>query len=207
MLFGAIPLFKHAHYGFDWRDALVCIWGGLRGAVGLALALAITSDELIVDCDEVEAAVVADGGCSFAGAARFKRVALLHMCITVGVTLLVNAPSSSLLVKAVGLTKLPGVLAVTKGASAAAHSGSCRGGLSPLAVQVGGILNSRDARGGGRHDASLPHKPQAYVAAMACMIEPLDGRPHSAISHPAPNHLRPNSGGRRFVARAKAPDV
>jgi len=108
MLFGAIPLFKHAHYGFDWRDALVCIWGGLRGAVGLALALAITSDELIVDCDEVEAAVVADGGCSFAGAARFKRVALLHMCITVGVTLLVNAPSSSLLVKAVGLTKLPG---------------------------------------------------------------------------------------------------
>eukprot|EP00965_Chrysotila_dentata_P261758 6214359-Pleurochrysis_carterae.AAC.6 len=37
-------------YGYDWREALVSTWGGLRGAVSLALSVALSLDEQIVDC-------------------------------------------------------------------------------------------------------------------------------------------------------------
>eukprot|EP00966_Prymnesium_polylepis_P230202 5326552-Prymnesium_polylepis.1 len=40
VMFGVIPLFRSSMYGYDWRDALVLSWGGLRGAVGLGLAVA-----------------------------------------------------------------------------------------------------------------------------------------------------------------------
>ena len=33
------PFLKRSGYGINWRIALVLLWGGLRGAVGLALAL------------------------------------------------------------------------------------------------------------------------------------------------------------------------
>ena len=52
LIFAFIPLFRRGLYGFDWRDALVLSWGGLRGAVGLALALAVASDHLITDCNQ-----------------------------------------------------------------------------------------------------------------------------------------------------------
>ena len=81
VMFSAIPLFRHSHYGFDWRDALVCTWGGLRGAVSLALALAITSSPLIVDCDDASATAAA-GHCSFAGAARCVSVLIYSFCIS-----------------------------------------------------------------------------------------------------------------------------
>ena len=35
------PLFKRMPYGWTWKEALISAWGGLRGAVGLALALDI----------------------------------------------------------------------------------------------------------------------------------------------------------------------
>jgi NhaP-type Na+/H+ or K+/H+ antiporter len=118
ILFLFTPIISQSLYGFTWREALVCTWGGLRGAVGLALALAVSTDTEIIDCDdeaaaEAAAAAAAQGlhgseGCAFSGVTRFKRVTLLHTCITVFVTLLFNAPSSGLLVKAVGLTKLAG---------------------------------------------------------------------------------------------------
>jgi sodium/hydrogen exchanger 10/11 len=34
-------------YGFSWREAVVCTWGGLRGAIGLALALVVLHSEYI----------------------------------------------------------------------------------------------------------------------------------------------------------------
>jgi sodium/hydrogen exchanger 10/11 len=41
------PIFKHLEYGFSWSEVLVCSWGGLRGAVGLALALVVYLDQRI----------------------------------------------------------------------------------------------------------------------------------------------------------------
>lgn len=34
----------HIGYGFTWQTAVVVSWGGLRGAVGLALALQVYID-------------------------------------------------------------------------------------------------------------------------------------------------------------------
>ena len=35
------PILRRTGYGINWKTALVMLWGGLRGAVGLALALGI----------------------------------------------------------------------------------------------------------------------------------------------------------------------
>ena len=35
------PLLKRLGTGFDWRTGAVVVWGGLRGSVGLALALVV----------------------------------------------------------------------------------------------------------------------------------------------------------------------
>ena len=36
---GLTPLLMHIGYSIDWKQIIVITWGGLRGAVGLALAL------------------------------------------------------------------------------------------------------------------------------------------------------------------------
>lgn len=38
------PFLTRLGYGLPWKDAVVMIWGGLRGAVGLALALQVALD-------------------------------------------------------------------------------------------------------------------------------------------------------------------
>jgi NhaP-type Na+/H+ or K+/H+ antiporter len=38
------PIFVRLEYSFSWSEVLVCSWGGLRGAVGLALALVVYLD-------------------------------------------------------------------------------------------------------------------------------------------------------------------
>ena len=113
VMFGVIPMFRVSQYGYDWRDALVITWGGLRGAVGLALAVAVYEDGGIVDCDDAAGSSGSSSGsddasssCSFAGAARFKQVVLFHVCLTVVMTLLVNAPTSGPILKKIGLTKM-----------------------------------------------------------------------------------------------------
>ena len=42
------PLLTRMGYGLPWKDAVVMIWGGLRGAVGLALALQVAMDYEVV---------------------------------------------------------------------------------------------------------------------------------------------------------------
>lgn len=42
MVIGALtPLLTHIGYRIDWKQVIVITWGGLRGAVGLALALVV----------------------------------------------------------------------------------------------------------------------------------------------------------------------
>lgn len=35
------PILTHIGYQIDWKQATVITWGGLRGAVGLSLALVV----------------------------------------------------------------------------------------------------------------------------------------------------------------------
>ena len=72
VMFGVIPIFRSGQYGYDWRDALVITWGGLRGAVGLALAAAVSSDAEILDCGESPNARFC-----ITGGARLKQVAFI----------------------------------------------------------------------------------------------------------------------------------
>ena len=39
------PLLKRIGYGLTWQNGVVMVWGGLRGAVGLALALIVLHDK------------------------------------------------------------------------------------------------------------------------------------------------------------------
>ena len=38
---GLTPLLMHIGYSIDWKQIIIITWGGLRGAVGLALALVV----------------------------------------------------------------------------------------------------------------------------------------------------------------------
>lgn len=35
------PLLCRAGYGLDWKEAIILVWSGLRGAVALALSLSV----------------------------------------------------------------------------------------------------------------------------------------------------------------------
>ena len=43
----AMPLLRRVGYGLTWQEAVVLVWSGLRGAVGLALSLFLLLDDLI----------------------------------------------------------------------------------------------------------------------------------------------------------------
>lgn len=42
------PILMRIGYGLQWQNAVVAAWGGLRGAVGLALALQVYIDHPLV---------------------------------------------------------------------------------------------------------------------------------------------------------------
>ena len=44
MLIAFSPVLIHTGYGLSWQNGVVIMWGGLRGAVGLALALQVAID-------------------------------------------------------------------------------------------------------------------------------------------------------------------
>lgn len=117
VMYCVIPLFRNGHYGYDWKDALICTWGGLRGDVSLALAVAVYSDNLIRDCGAVgiESASYSASDSGSAGGLlncipegeRVKQVCLLHVCLTVLLTLVFNASTCGALLRNIGMTQLP----------------------------------------------------------------------------------------------------
>ena len=78
------PLLRISGYGMDWRRATVVAFGGLRGAVGLALALIVKLNDKVKDSE-------------------FKSVLLLHMGVVRVLTLLINASLTPTVLKLVGL--------------------------------------------------------------------------------------------------------
>lgn len=41
------PILRHTGYGMSWKEGIVMTWGGLRGAVSLALALQVAHHDTI----------------------------------------------------------------------------------------------------------------------------------------------------------------
>lgn len=42
------PFLKYFGYGLDWREAIILVWSGLRGAVALALSLSVKASSSIL---------------------------------------------------------------------------------------------------------------------------------------------------------------
>ncbi|XP_077994372.1 sperm-specific sodium:proton exchanger-like [Glandiceps talaboti] len=81
------PILSRIGYGLSWRNAAVMTWGGLRGAVGLALALLVVSTEEI-DQKKVGSKV------------------LLHTSGIVILTLCVNATTIQSLLRVLGMSDI-----------------------------------------------------------------------------------------------------
>jgi NhaP-type Na+/H+ or K+/H+ antiporter len=67
--------FNYTGYPLSWRSALVMIWGGLRGAVGMVMALFIFLDTRIHD-------------------SRFKSYCIFYMGTMAFFTVLINGGST-----------------------------------------------------------------------------------------------------------------
>uniref|UniRef100_A0A2C9KDY4 Cyclic nucleotide-binding domain-containing protein n=1 Tax=Biomphalaria glabrata TaxID=6526 RepID=A0A2C9KDY4_BIOGL len=81
------PILKRLGYGLTWQDGLVCTWSGLRGAIGLALALILfKSEDPILSQPSVGGKI------------------LFHVSLIVVATLLINATTVSHLLTFLGLT-------------------------------------------------------------------------------------------------------
>eukprot|EP00210_Caulerpa_lentillifera_P006651 g6354.t1 len=85
-IFSLLPFLSRLGYGMTWKDALVATWGGLRGAVGLALAL-------IVELDEHNIPV------------SFRSYTIFYLGFVVIATLLINGTTMPYLLKLLGVTK------------------------------------------------------------------------------------------------------
>ena len=81
------PLFKRTPYGWTWQEALIASWGGLRGAVGLALGLDIMFTSASASSVPCPAAPASPNlACD-----EVKGRILLHTSAMVVLTLLINA--------------------------------------------------------------------------------------------------------------------
>ena len=85
MLILFYPLLYYTGYGMDWRKMLVVGWGGLRGAVGLALALAVEDSPLFEDEET-------------------RSLILFYVSGIVLLTLILNGPSTGFVLRILGLT-------------------------------------------------------------------------------------------------------
>ena len=88
-----MPILKRLGIGINRAKATVLVWGGLRGAVSLALALSLAQDEMI-------------------DSAQGQQILFLAAGIVV-LTILVNGSTMELLLGAFGLDKLPPAKAAT----------------------------------------------------------------------------------------------
>lgn len=47
------PILRQLGYGLEWQNMMIIMWGGLRGAVGICLALEIYEDEDLCEFDDI----------------------------------------------------------------------------------------------------------------------------------------------------------
>ena len=87
-IFLFLPLLRTMGWGLSVANAIVCSFGGLRGGVGIALALQMSSDLTSMGMD------------------RTGKLVLLHVAGVVWLTMVVNAPLSPPLLRALGVAKI-----------------------------------------------------------------------------------------------------
>ncbi|KAL7448997.1 hypothetical protein ACHAWC_001106, partial [Mediolabrus comicus] len=97
LMFGFYPIFSRIGIGSSWQEVLFMSWSGLRGAVGIALALSLHAEVWQVTMDEPDqekhdSREQAEKVFGFVGG-----IALL--------TLIINAPTCGPLLKKLGLVK------------------------------------------------------------------------------------------------------
>jgi len=80
------PFLMLSGYSIDWKDVIVMTWGGLRGAVGLALSLIVDLDVNRID-------------------PKFRALTIFYMGIIAAMTLLINGTSMPLILGMLGVTK------------------------------------------------------------------------------------------------------
>ncbi|KAL0054936.1 hypothetical protein WJX82_004786 [Trebouxia sp. C0006] len=80
------PILKYTGYGITFRKALVMVWAGLRGAVGLALSLFVLFDGQISD-------------------KSFRLLAFFFMGLIAAITIMIQGTTTGLLLQALGLTR------------------------------------------------------------------------------------------------------
>ncbi|KAK6191717.1 hypothetical protein SNE40_003328 [Patella caerulea] len=81
------PILKRIGYGMTWQEGLVLTWGGLRGAVGLALGLLVMENNML-DLEKVRVKI------------------LIHVSGIVFLTLLINATTIPYLLKTLGMNDI-----------------------------------------------------------------------------------------------------
>ncbi|OWF55657.1 sodium/hydrogen exchanger 10-like isoform X2 [Mizuhopecten yessoensis] len=81
------PILRHTGYGMSWQEGIIMTWGGLRGAVSLALALQVAHHDEI-DQEKVGIRV------------------LIHVSGIVFLTLLVNASTTGALLQILGMSDI-----------------------------------------------------------------------------------------------------
>eukprot|EP00927_Polykrikos_kofoidii_P071526 TRINITY_DN67788_c0_g1_i1.p1 TRINITY_DN67788_c0_g1~~TRINITY_DN67788_c0_g1_i1.p1 ORF type:complete len:1026 (+),score=207.36 TRINITY_DN67788_c0_g1_i1:67-3144(+) len=79
------PALQRMGPGLTWKDSMVMVWGGLRGAVGLALAIAVDKHEAV---DRKTGTKI-----------------IFHVSGLAGLTLLINATTAGQLLRLLGMTR------------------------------------------------------------------------------------------------------
>ncbi|KAK3283476.1 hypothetical protein CYMTET_8826 [Cymbomonas tetramitiformis] len=85
------PVMRRLGYGLNWKEAAVMTWGGLRGAVGLALAIMVYNTD---EVDEHGEQYISDS---------VKKYVLFHVSGIALWTLLINGTTCSLLIRKLGM--------------------------------------------------------------------------------------------------------
>lgn len=81
------PILTRCGYGLSRREMIVLIYGGLRGAVGLALALIVTLDHKLET--------------------RFRDLTLFYASGMAVMTIIINGLTSGKIVNALGMVSYP----------------------------------------------------------------------------------------------------
>jgi len=113
LLFSSRPILQYLHADklpVTWQDATLMTWGGLRGAVGLALAIQVNNDRAPMCVDPITGVTGTDS-CMFTGApqihAKDAQRLLFFVSGVAFLTTLVNATTAPALVGKLGITALP----------------------------------------------------------------------------------------------------
>merc|ERR1740124_1799759 len=85
------PLLRVLGYGLDIREAIVLSYGGLRGAVGLALALDVSLEDWKKSGTPL-------------GGASFPSLVVFHVGGIAVLTMLINGVTGSVLLRCLGMT-------------------------------------------------------------------------------------------------------